>query len=451
MRRITGYVAIIFAAVLVTVGILALLMNIRDRKAEEKIRHIDVVQLTESDTDPEIWRRNYPREYDGYKMTAESTHTHYGGSEGISKLDSDPALKTIFAGYAFSVDYNPRRGHYYSLIDQKETLRTKKFNQVGSCLQCHAGGLKHVYEEVGEGNVQAGFEKVSAMPLKDAWKFATHPVACIDCHDPKTMELRVTRPAFLNAIKQVKEKEGIKDFDPNKMASHQEMRTFVCAQCHVEYYCGSKATLFYPWKNGLKVEEIESFYNDYKFKDGHRFFDWKHEITGAEVLKAQHPEFEMWSQGVHSKSGVSCADCHMPYKREGAAKVTDHYIRSPLLNVSRACLQCHHFTEDEMQERVATIQSRTHALLERAEAALLGLINDIAKIKMNGASEDQLKPAFELQRKAQWRLDFVAAENSMGFHAPQEAARILAEAIDYARQGQLLIQEINLSPKIEAS
>jgi nitrite reductase (cytochrome c-552) len=50
-----------------------------------------------------------------------------------------------------------------------------------------------------------------------------------------------------------------------------------------------------------------------------------------------------------------------------------------------------------------------------------------------------LQAARALQRKAQWRLDFVSAENSMGFHAPQEAARILAEAIDYARQGELQV------------
>ncbi len=440
MRRILGYFFVIVITAALTGGLVALLMNIRERKSEEKVSHIAVVELTEKDTDPEIWRRNFPREYDGYKMTALSTHTHYGGSEGISKLETDPALKTIFAGYAFSVDYNPRRGHYYSLIDQKETLRTKKFNQTGSCLQCHAGGLKHIYEEVGSGDMQAGFEKVSAMPLKEAWQYAAHPVACIDCHDPKTMELRVTRPAFLNAIKKVKEKEGIPDFDPNAMASHQEMRTFVCAQCHVEYYCGAKATLFYPWNNGLKAEEIEAYYNDYKFKGGHRFFDWQHESTGAEVLKAQHPEFEMWSQGVHAKSGVSCTDCHMPYKREGAAKVTDHYIRSPLLNISRACLQCHHFTEAEMKELVDVIQGRTRALLDRAEAALLALIDAIVQAKRKGAGDEQLQAAYEMQRKAQWRLDFVSAENSMGFHAPQEAARILAEAIDYARQGQLLVQ-----------
>ena len=216
------------------------------------------------------------------------------------------------------------------------------------------------------------------------------------------------------------------------MASRQEMRTFVCAQCHVTYYCGPKATLFYPWNKGLKVEDIELYYDKYKFPDGHRFYDWKHAITGAEVIKAKHPEFEMWSQGVHAKAGVACADCHMPYMREGATKITDHYIRSPLLNVSRACLQCHHFTEQEMLDRVSRIQNINRKLLDRAEDALVSLINKLAEAKKENISEAELRPIYEFQRKAQWRVDFVNAENSMGFHAPQEAARILGEAIDYA-------------------
>ncbi len=441
-RKKVIYISLIIFVMIFTGALVALLINIRDRKEEEKKPRVDVVTLTEKDTDPEIWRKNFPREYDGYIKTAIKTHTRYGGSEGISKLESDPHLKVIFAGYPFSVDYNPRRGHYYSLVDQHETLRTKKFNQVGSCLHCHAGGLKQVYEEVGNGDLQEGFKKVSAMPLKDAWQHASHPVACIDCHDPATNRLRVTRPGFLNGIKALKEKEGIKDYDPNKVATHQEMRTFVCAQCHVEYYCGPKTTLFYPWNNGLKVEEIEEYYNNYKFQDGHRFFDFKHEKTGAEVIKAQHPEFELWSQGVHAKSGVACADCHMPYMREGATKVTDHYIRSPLLNVQRACMQCHHFSEKEMLDRVEVIQDRTHKLMGRSEDALVSLIEKVEEAKKRGASEDELKPVYELQRKAQWRSDFINAENSMGFHAPQEAARILAESIDYARQGEILTQKI---------
>ena len=68
---------------------------------------------------------------------------------------------------------------------------------------------------------------------------------------------------------------------------------------------------------------------------------------------------------------------------------------------------------------------------------------DVIKFaKARGATEVQLKPALAMHRKAQWRLDFINAENSMGFHAPQEAARILAEAIDYARQGQVLAQQV---------
>ena len=215
------------------------------------------------------------------------------------------------------------------------------------------------------------------------------------------------------------------------------MRSFVCGQCHVEYYCGPKTTLFFPWNQGLKVEQIEKTYDAYKFPDGHRFYDWQHAETGAEVLKAQHPEFETWSQGIHARSGVACADCHMPYVRDGAQKVSDHWVRSPLLDVSRACQVCHPYPEAEIQARVAAIQDRTHQLLERAGTAATDMLDAIVAAKKGGASDADLAAAGALHKKAQWRLDFVAAENSMGFHAPQELARILAETIDYARQGEL--------------
>ena len=217
------------------------------------------------------------------------------------------------------------------------------------------------------------------------------------------------------------------------------MRSFVCGQCHVEYYCGQKTTLFYSWNNGLKVEQIEAYYDNYKFKDGHRFFDWKHKESGAEVLKAQHPEFELWSQGVHARSGVACADCHMPYRREGAIKMSDHWVRSPLLNIANACQVCHHFPEEEIKARVEIIQDRNHDLLVRAEDATVALIDAIAK---SGLTDEQLAPARELQRKAQWRVDFINAENSMGFHAPQEAARILGEAIDFTSGGQIEVLKL---------
>jgi nitrite reductase (cytochrome c-552) len=214
------------------------------------------------------------------------------------------------------------------------------------------------------------------------------------------------------------------------------MRSFVCGQCHVEYYCSSQMPLTFPWGHGLRAGDQEKFWNEVKFADGSRFFDYKHAESGAPILKAQHPEFELWSQGVHARSGVACADCHMPYVRDGATKVSDHWVRSPLLNVANACQTCHRIPEQEIKARVDAIQQRNFDLLQRGGAALMSLLDAIAAAKQAGAKPEQLQEALELQRKAQWRLDFIAAENSMGFHAPQEAAMVLGETIDYARQGE---------------
>ena len=429
------YAAALVLCAAATAGLTALLLNIQQHKFEARDKFLQIVQLTEKTIDPSQWGLNFPREYGGYLLTAETNRTRYGGSEAFSKLEQRPALRRIFAGYAFAVDYRKSRGHYFSLTDQKLTDRTHKFKQPGACLQCHAGGLKEIYEEQGGGNLQAGFEKVCGMTLSNAWGLVTHPIACIDCHDPKTMALRVTRPGFLNAIRRLKAKEGIADYDPNTMASRQEMRTFVCGQCHVEYYFkGDGKVVTYPWDNGLKVEQIEKYYDDAGWSD------WTHAETGAKVLKAQHPEFETWNQGIHARSGVACADCHMPYVREGAMKISDHHIRSPLLNVSRACLPCHHFPEAEMKARAEAIQTRTLDLMDRSQEALVGLIDDLAAARAAGASDAQIEAARKLQRRAQWRFDFVNAENSTGFHAPQETARILAECIDFARQGQLALR-----------
>jgi len=434
MRKL-GYLLLILLTAAVTWAVTQLLMNIRERKAEARLKDWKFVALSESVTEPAVWGQNYPRQYDAYLKTVDTERTRYGGSEAYSKIDMHPVWKRIFAGYAFSVDYREERGHAYSLADQKETLRTQQFDQPGSCIQCHAGGIKHIYEQIGDGDLQAGFAAACRMPLEEVWEYVSHPVACVDCHDPETMELRVTRPAFLNGIKLLKAQEGIEDYDPNTMASRQEMRTFVCAQCHVEYYFrpGDKL-LTYPWHNGLKAEAIEAYYDEIGFKD------WTHAETGAPVLKAQHPEFELWSQGIHSRSGVACADCHMPYMREGAVKISDHHIRSPLLNVRRACLQCHHFDEREMKARAESIQDKTMQLMTRSEHAMADMMDAIVAAREAGVPQSELERLWALHRKAQWRIDFISAENSMGFHAPQESARVLAESIDYARQAQALAQ-----------
>ncbi len=462
LRRLT-YVITILVTAAVTYGLVALLMNINERKQEAKEHYLKLVDVNEDTIDPAEWGKNFPREYDSYKRTAENTSRRHGGSEAISKLDEDPRLRRIFAGYPFSVDYRERRGHAFMLEDQDNTERVKQFKQPGACLHCHAS-IVPAYRKAGDGDVMRGFEIVCAMPLKEARSLANHPVACLDCHDPQTMQLRVTRPAFIRAISELAKHVATEDskesssptptlphltsihqwarhwnkgdhkeqYDVNALATRQEMRSFVCGQCHVEYYFKSeKKIVTYPWHKGLRVEEIENYYDEEKFTD------YKHGETAAPILKAQHPEFELWNQGIHARSGVSCADCHMPYQREGAVKVSDHQVRSPLLNVARACQTCHRYPEEELKARAEAIQARNKALMDRAEDALVELLDALKAAKPNNPEAAAVQQAQALQRKAQWRVDFINAENSMGFHAPQESARVLGEAIDYARQGQI--------------
>jgi nitrite reductase (cytochrome c-552) len=427
------YIALSAAVALATFVLTLLLINISERKQEGRQAYVELARLTEETIDPLEWAKNFPREYDGYKRTVDIQRTRYGGSEAFSHLEKDPRLKRIFAGYAFALDYREERGHAYSLKDQDETERTRQRPQPGSCLHCHASVIP-AYRKLGGGDVMKGFELLCPMPFAEARKLVTHPVTCLDCHDPATMAIRVTRPGFINGIRALKKSQGVDNYDPNTMATRQEMRSFVCGQCHVEYYFArDKRLVTYPWAKGLKVEEVEAYYDEVKFSD------WTHAETGAGVLKAQNPEFELWSQGIHSRSGVACADCHMPYLRQGAVKISDHHVRSPLLNTERACLTCHPFPAEEMKARAEAIQDRNAALLSRAEDALVALIDDLKAARAAGVPEQKLEAALKLQRRAQFRADFVNAENSMGFHAPQEAARILAEAIDLARQGQLAV------------
>lgn len=455
------FVALLVLVAACTALVIGLLVNIFERKAESRTPYVRLKEVTEDTTDPAVWGVNWPKQYDSYLKTVYATRTRFGGHGGSEampdqKIERDPWLKRMFQGYAFSLDYRDRRGHAFMLSDQEATKRLTK-PQSGSCLHCHASVMP-LYRELGDGDAMKGFEKsyqlsYQEMNAKLHESGHAHPVTCVDCHDPKTMQLRVTRPGFIRGIQALAESDapmpaiptmelwrehGRKEpYDPNKDSTRNEMRSFVCAQCHVEYYCSTKLPLEFPWSKGLTADQTEEHWNSTTFPDGKRFFDYVHAESGAEILKAQHPEFELWSQGIHARSGVACADCHMPYMRDGATKISDHWVRSPLLNINRACQTCHHISEQEIDARVAVIQGRNQELMLRAAQALMDQLDAIQAAKAAGATDEQLKAARELQRKAQWRIDFIAAENSMGFHAPQEAARVLAEAADYARQGQI--------------
>jgi nitrite reductase (cytochrome c-552) len=439
------------AAVIVTLGVVALLVNIFERKQEGRNPFYRVVELTDDTDDPAVWGKNFPQQYDAYRRTVDQVRTRYGGSEAIprtptsadprsivaqSRLEDDPRLKIIWNGYAFAKDFREERGHAYMLDDQTFTERQVVTKQPGTCLNCHAS-MYTTYKKLGGGDLFKGFEQVNHLPYADARKLVTHPVACIDCHDPSTMQLRVTRPAFMEGMRALKASQGVPNYDVNAMATRQEMRAFVCGQCHVEYYFqGPDKRLVYPWAKGLKIDNILDYYEENQHKD------WVHADTGAPVLKAQHPEFEMWNQGIHARSGVACADCHMPYTRVGSLKISDHHVRSPVLNISHACQSCHHWPEEELKARIEAIQDRVFGLRNRAMEALVALIQDVKAARDKGASDAELDIARKLQRRAQFMLDFVEAENSTGFHAPQEAERILAESIDYSRQGQLALRGV---------
>ena len=512
--RVMLFVLVFFVAVVGTLLVTWVLITMFGHKQAARQPFVRVAEVDEISTDPEPWGRNWPHQFDGWKATAGDKF--YGGSSALtqSKLETHPWLKRLYAGYAFSIDYREARGHAYMLYDQGVTERVTKKPQAGACIHCHASntvmyrreGLKAMglpYDDealAADFNMEAvvrGFREVSQKPYDEVLALVmsspdgtpgenepavpqapiggftgefkgepvpedhpamaggeAHPVSCIDCHNPETMSVRVTRPGFVLGIAALAESEEptphlpsiekwrrgdrAEPYDPNALATRQEMRSFVCGQCHVEYYCANKDTLEFPWGKGLKMEQAEAHWNAKKFPDGSDFYDYTHGETGAKVLKVQHPEFELWSQGIHARSGVSCADCHMPYEREGAMKVSSHNVQSPLANINNACQQCHNDDEATLREKVETIQGRTMAHMDRAANAMTEMLDAILEAKAAGASEEDLKPVYELQRKAMWRLDYISSENSRGFHADQEATRILGESIDYSRQAQAM-------------
>jgi nitrite reductase (cytochrome c-552) len=417
-RQFWLYVAVFIAAAAVTAGVAALLMNIQTRKMEAVQYPLKVIEIPADELDPEVWGKNFPVQYDSFKKTeTDYGSTAYGGSTVYSKLERYPAMTRLWAGYAFAVDHNEERGHYYALIDQKETRRVTEFSQPGACANCHAAEAPQLIAEM-------GWEEFNRTPYNELADRLHRGTSCADCHDPDTMALRITRPALLNAL----EAEGV----DITQATRQEMRTYVCAQCHVEYYfAGEDKILTYPWSKGRNIDEIEEYYKETGFTD------WTHAETGGRMIKVQHPEFELFTTSLHYRSGVACADCHMPYMREGSVKVSDHWLRSPLVNISASCQTCHKFSEGDLLDRVAVIQKTTAELLRKSEEANLAAIDAIVAAKEAGATDEQLAEAMELHRWSQMRWDFISSENSTGFHSPQEAARVLADSIDLARQAEL--------------
>jgi nitrite reductase (cytochrome c-552) len=408
---LSGIILILAAAVV------ALLVFMKNQPMQKR-GVAPLVEVQPLEPDSSVWGLNFPNQYTTFlKTETNNIRTAYGGSDPYSKLAADPRLVKLFAGYGFSIEYNEERGHMNALEDVREIKRINE-KSPATCYSCKSADNPALWNEM-------GMEAYDRMLFSEMTPRITEPIGCANCHEAGTMRLVVTNPALDEALKA----QG-KDW---RAFTRQEMRTVVCANCHVEYYFkGDGKYLTFPWQNGTRIEEIEAYYQ------GINFTDWNHKESDSPLIKMQHPEYEFFTAGsTHYEAGVSCADCHMPYTRDGAVKFSTHDTHSPLLNPARSCGTCHTDVE-YVTGRVAEIQKQVSTTMIATEDAISEAIDAISAAAASQNSNAALiEEARQLHRSAQLRWDFIAAENSMGFHNPEEALRILASATDLARQAQI--------------
>jgi len=420
---------VLFLLTMVIVFFLGLLASsIMERRAEAQFVYTPQVEYADWEPRSDVWGGNLPREYNTWKMTSDTTfRSQYNGSVFRDALEESPELVVMWAGYAFAKDYNQPRGHYYALTDIQNTLRVgapmdgKESPQPNTCWTCKSPDVPRLMSEMGISNFYKGtWEKLGHEVV--------NPIGCADCHDAKTMNLRISRPALVEAFQNMGK-------DVTK-ATHQEMRSLVCAQCHVEYYFNKKNEekvpyLTFPWHNGFSAEEMEAYY------DKVEHVDWVHSISKAPMLKAQHPDYELFLSGIHAERGLSCADCHMPYVSEGGQKYTSHHISSPLRYVHLTCQVCHREETEQLVENVTERQEKIMESRKTLEHLLTKAHVEAGFAWEKGATEAEMKPILNLIRKSQWRWDYVAASHGGSFHSPVESGRLLADGINLAQEARL--------------
>lgn len=417
MKKSVSTILLVSTIVILGAALIGTLVYIRNQPAPKR-GIAPLTEIVEMEPDSSKWGVNFPNQYATLLKTGENnTRTTYGGSQPYSKLEADPRLVTLFAGYGFSKDYNEERGHLFTLEDVQATKRINETTP-GTCYSCKSATNPKLWAEMG----MAGYDKT---PFSQLSARIDQPLGCSNCHEANTMRLVVTNPALEEAL--VAQGKDWKTF------TRQEMRTVVCANCHVEYYfAGDGKYLTFPWEKGTKIENIAEYYAESGFKD------WEHPQSGAPMIKMQHPEYELFTaDSTHYNAGVACADCHMAYTRDGAAKFSSHNVQSPLLNAETACGACH-VDASYVVARVKIIQDQVRQTMDFTEDALVEAIQSIeaasAAANVNTAMLDEART---LHRVSQMYWDLIAAENSMGFHNPEEALRILAEATNMARQAQI--------------
>jgi nitrite reductase (cytochrome c-552) len=421
-----------------------------------KPQSVTTVSIPDGEINPEVWGKAYPDEYNLWKKTEEPEPP--GKSKYKRGFDADrptydklaeyPYMALLFSGWGFGVEYNEPRGHANMIRDQL-AVDASRLKAGGVCLSCKTPYAPKLQSELGTDYYKLPYNDILAkIPEKDR----SLGVACIDCHNNRDMSLKLSRDfTLVKALKSI----GV---DPGKL-SRQEMRTAVCAQCHVTYSIPKDSDmhsvgLFFPWQDGkygnITIEDIiKVLRSDDSYKE------WKQTVTGFKLAFIRHPEFELFTnQSVHWKAGVACADCHMPYTRVGVHKVSDHRVMSPLKADLRACAQCHPEGPQWLKERVIEIQDRTVSLMLRAGYATANtakLFEAVHKAVAEGKQIDQemYDKAKDFYEQAFYRTVFIGAENSLGFHNPPEAMRVLADSIAFAVKSEAFLRQILAKAGVE--
>lgn len=370
-------------------------------------------QISENETNPEVWGKKYPAVWATWQKMREqsSQYSKYGGSEKKPKYGAYPYLKEIYAGNPFGEDYNEERSHFYAIEDVKDIKRKKPG---GTCLTCKSPEVPKLIKEMGT--------KFYSDPFDQVVTKTPHAIGCSDCHDPKTMKLRITRPHLIEALK----KQGK---DPNKL-SESDLKNYVCAQCHVEYYFEKDTKVVkLPWDKGMKPQNLVEYYNSINLEE------WVHKTAGASLVKIQHPDFEFTTESTHAKAGATCADCHMPKIKEGGKEVVTHHMTTPGRYDFIACKKCHQQSGPEMKAKVIKIQDEINAKFKTASNDMIAAIKALeAASKSPKVDQAKLKEARGLYREADIYWDWMTAENSMGFHNPTEGNEYLDKASSLAKK-----------------
>ena len=399
---------LIFFVTLGAVFLLGMLAaSITERRAEiTSIMYNKKVEIKGIESRSEIFQPNYPREYETWTQTIDTTfQSEFNGSSAKDVLAQRPEMVILWAGYAFSKEYTTPRGHMHAIEDLRHTLR------VGSPMTPDAGPQPATCWTCKGPDVPRMMEKI------------VNPIGCADCHDAETMNLRITRPALIEGFQAMG-----KDVNQAKL---QEMRSLACAQCHVEYYFDKETSyLTFPWQNGTTMEGAEQYYDSIKF------FDYKHKLSRTPIIKAQHPDYELFTTGIHAQRGVSCADCHMPYISEGGIKTSDHQVRSPLASISNTCQVCHRESEDDLRNSVYERQRSATQIRNLVEKELSTAHIEAQFAWEKGANEIQMQPVLDFLRHSQWRWDYVVASHGSSFHSPVEYQRIMALSLDKAHKAR---------------